>query len=138
MFSHNRRLIKSQIWRQHVCRFGEGNKERRKSWLVRAIDFSKKIKAVLGTVQAGTVCWTMAKEGFSDVRRKTCSDQSLPALMVMVLAPDSLGLDGPALWSHLLLVGSGSRREEPPGPHQQHQKWDKEKRWVGKFSGIKV
>lgn len=35
-----------------------------------------------------------------------------------------LGLDGPTLCSHLLLVGSGSRREEPPGLHQQ---WDKEK-----------
>lgn len=49
-----------------------------------------------------------------------------------------LGLDGPAPWSRLLLVGSGSGREEPPGLQQQHRQWDKEKRWVGKFSGIKV
>lgn len=72
------------------------------------------------------------------MRRRTYSDQGLPAFMVMVLGQHRLGLDGPALWSHLLLVGSGSRREEPSGPHQQHQQWDKEKRWVGKFSGIKV
>ena len=61
--------------------------------------------------------------------RRTCCDWGLPAFVVMVLASESKGwvwMD-PTLCLCLVLVGSGFKREELSGLHQQHQQQDKEK-----------